>query len=232
MVNSQMSNKTLCDECGKETDNCVREKTDFCSALYQCEDCFKLSQSSQVVDQRIQINKRAAEVIKKMLPTKYHSIETDYQEMLEKYEDKNIFIYGDVGRGKTVFMSSMLKRCAHAGLDVMWLSYTSFIMKLQNCFAKENKGETAYDEAQRIARFNGVLFIDDLGAEKLTDFVRQITYYILNEREQWMGRIVITSNFSLDEIDTLIDRRVSSRICGMCEIVSFSRGKDRRKEKP
>ena len=71
------------------------------------------------------------------------------------------------------------------------------------------------------------LFLDDLGAEKLTDFVRQITYYILNEREQHQLLTVITSNFSIKDLDKQIDSRISSRIAGMCEILKFT-GKDQR----
>jgi len=33
---------------------------------------------------------------------------------------------------------------------------------------------------------------------------------------------IITSNFTLDEIDMYIDRRISSRIAGMCEVVRMS----------
>ena len=75
-----------------------------------------------------------------------------------------------------------------------------------------------------------ILFLDDLGAEKLTDFVRQITYFILNEREQNELTTVITSNFSLKQLDEQIDQRISSRIAGMCEILKFT-GDDRRIKK-
>ena len=71
------------------------------------------------------------------------------------------------------------------------------------------------------------MIIDDIGAEKLTEFVRQTFYYIINEREQWLKKTIITSNYSLDELDEYIDGRISSRIAGMCEIVELG-GKDRR----
>ena len=76
-------------------------------------------------------------------------------------------------------------------------------------------------------RKEGVLIIDDLGAVKLTEFVQQITYYIINEREMKMLPTIITSNFDLNEIDNMIDPRVSSRISGMCEIKQLV-GKDKR----
>jgi DNA replication protein DnaC len=45
---------------------------------------------------------------------------------------------------------------------------------------------------------------------------------IINYREQNKLQTIITSNFTLDEIDMYIDRRISSRIAGMCEVVRMS----------
>jgi DNA replication protein DnaC len=95
-------------------------------------------------------------------------------------------------------------------------------------FRKDN--ESPYDYASEIARFRGILMIDDLGAEKLSDFVRQVTYYIINEREQRMLKTIITTNFTLEQICDQIDPRISSRLVGMCEVVKLS-GKDKRLSK-
>src|SRR3990167_9483378 len=98
-------------------------------------------------------------------------------------------------------------------------------MELQAMYSKDN--ESPFDEAQRIANFNGVLIIDDIGAEKMSDWVRQILYYIINEREQRLLPTVITSNFSLQQIAEQIDIRISSRIAGMCKLIKLT-GMDRR----
>ena len=84
--------------------------------------------------------------------------------------------------------------------------------------------------AENIATYPGTLCIDDIGAEKMTAFVQQITYYIINYREQEMLHTLITSNFSLQQIDEQIDTRVSSRIAGMCKVVKIQ-GHDRRLDK-
>jgi DNA replication protein DnaC len=180
-----------------------------------------------------EIKKREWEIknrIEYMIPKKYREIETDKQDLLKTHNNKNLFITGNVGTGKTVFMASVAKHHIRQFINTAWLSYPEFIMKLQSSY-RDTTGESPYEIAQKTATFEGILFIDDFGAEKLTDFVKQITYFILNEREQKMLRTVITSNFSLVQIDEQIDQRISSRICGMCEVLKFS-GKDRRQEKP
>jgi DNA replication protein DnaC len=135
---------------------------------------------------------------------------------------------GNVGVGKTTTMSVLARKYIMAGRRVEWISYPAFIMKLQSMFRKDN--ESPYDYASEIARFRGILMIDDLGAEKLSDFVRQVTYYIINEREQRMLKTIITTNFTLEQICDQIDPRISSRLVGMCEVVKLS-GKDKRLSK-
>jgi len=138
---------------------------------------------------------------------------------------KSLFLTGSVGRGKTVFIASVVKAYLKAGIPIKWISFPKFIMELQNMFRSSD--DSPYDEAKKVAKYESMLFIDDLGAEKLTEFVSQIMYYIINEREQNMLPTIITSNYSLSEINQQIDARVSSRIAGMCEVLEF-KGTDKR----
>jgi DNA replication protein DnaC len=165
--------------------------------------------------------------IKTQIPLKYHNIETDKTEILNMSINKNLFITGSVGTGKTVFAASIAKYYIKNGENVLWISYPNFIMQVQNKYSKNDQSETAYDIAEKTAFYAGYLVIDDLGAEKLTDFVKQITYYILNTREQHCLRTIITSNFSLSDINDQIDERISSRILGMCDVLKFT-GQDKR----
>ena len=75
------------------------------------------------------------------------------------------------------------------------------------------------------------LVLDDLGAEKSSDWATQILYLIINERYENMRPIIITSNLTIKALGTKMgDDRLSSRINGMCEIILMD-GPDRRKSK-
>ena len=180
--------------------------------------------------------------IHRLIPKKFWDIETD--KSLDKYKDElcSLFIHGKAGVGKTVLACSLAKLYIQQGYDVKFISYPSFIMELQGMFrqdkdvygyAREIAWHPEYQDT--LARLNddpirkGILIIDDLGATKISEFVRQITYYIINEREMKMLPTIITSNFNLNEINTIIDPRVSSRIAAMCEIKKLD-GADRRKK--
>ena len=143
---------------------------------------------------------------------------------IDNYE-KNLFITGKSGIGKTVLASLIVKECIKNKIPFKWLGYSAFIMELQNLYRFDS--ESPFEVAEEISRYDGVLIIDDLGSEKLTDFVRQITYFLINEREQRMLPLIITSNFSLEEIANQVDVRISSRIAGMCKLIKLN-GKDRR----
>ncbi len=165
-----------------------------------------------------------------ILPLKFRDIVCDRDKLVTEGIYKSMFITGAVGVGKTVLMAGIVKEILRdPKKQVKWISYPSFIMQLQSMFNRDG-ATTPFEEAEEIAEFKGTLAIDDIGAEKMTDFVRQITYYIINNREQECLQTLITSNFSLQEIDNQIDSRISSRIGGMCKIVRLE-GKDRRLQK-
>ncbi len=181
-------------------------------------------------------------VIQRIIPKKFWELETD--KPLDKYKDKlcSLFIHGKAGVGKTVLACSLAKLYIRQGHSVEFISYPSFIMDLQSRFKSD---KNVYGYAKEIAWYpedtdiinqwigdpkpEGILIIDDLGATKISEFVQQITYYVINEREMKMLPTIITSNYNLNEIDKMIDPRVSSRISGMCEIKQLV-GKDMRRK--
>jgi len=165
-----------------------------------------------------------------IIPIKFRDIECDKPKIIKKGINQSMLITGGAGVGKTVLMAGIVKEILRdKEKKAEWISYPGFIMELQSLF-KRDDDITPFERAEEIASFPGTLAIDDIGAEKMTAFVQQITYYIINYREQEMLHTLITSNFSLQQIDEQIDTRISSRIGGMCKIVKLT-GKDRRLEK-
>lgn len=170
---------------------------------------------------------KVRENIRMIIPRRYRSIEFKDMGLVKRSLGKNLFVTGGSGTGKTVFACSVAKELIRHRFMVKFINYPGFIMELKDAFRRE--GGEPYRMTKALARYPGFLVIDDLGAENLTDFVAETTYFILNEREQWHLPILITSNFSLEEFNKQVDARISSRIAGMCEILKF-KGKDLRVE--
>lgn len=180
-----------------------------------CREDIKIEREKSLIQDRIAYK----------IPLKYQQIESDHPELLKIDKPESLFITGNTGAGKTVLACSIAKKSIRNLQDITYISYPAFIMELQSAFKKDH--ENPFDMAEKVAKDEKILFIDDLGAEKITDFVRQITYFILNEREQKCLITVITSNFSLSQLDEQVDPRISSRIAGMCRVIKLT-GEDRR----
>ncbi len=189
------------------TTNIVNEFSATEYREYTCEDC--------------RVEARYVDKIFDITPSKYRKIKTDRKLEL----DKSLFITGEVGTGKTVYLFSLIEHYIRQNKSVKYINFSEFLMKLKHSYS--SKEDNPYDIEMDISTFDGWLFIDDLGAERMTDWVGEIVYNIINYREQRELPLIITSNYSLNEIDKHIDRRISSRIAGICEVLRF-RGKDRR----
>lgn len=106
-----------------------------------------------------------------------------------------------------------------------WVTIPELMLSLRSSF-REGARQT---EEEIISRYSDVtlLVLDDLGAEKSSDFAIQSLYLIIDRRYSREQQTIITSNLSLGEIAEKIGDRIASRIAGMCKVVEL-KGKDRR----
>lgn len=156
-----------------------------------------------------------------------------------QFDGRGLFLFGDKGVGKSMtlalLMRSDLEEWATEAANQYekelpdawrWVDYPAFIMEIQDAFKNGEGDKTAFRLLKGLAEIPN-LVIDDLGVEKITAFVAQATYYLLDQREKWLRRTFITSNHALSELDGQYGARISDRIAGMC-IVREVRGKSRR----
>ncbi len=143
-----------------------------------------------------------------------------------------LFLSGAVGRGKThlaaAILAAMIPGLFEKGhdsqryLSAKWINVPELLLELRETFGNSNKSERAviysYCRPQ-------LLVIDDLGAEKTTDWTGQSVYTIVSRRINDCKPTIVTSNLSLTEIHAT-DPRLASRLGGM-ERFHFD-GEDRR----
>ena len=129
--------------------------------------------------------------------------------------NKSAFLWGVPGSGKTTLAAEILKAQWRKGQPGKFIIIPELVLSLQSDF------ENSYSRAMDISKQKGLLVLDDLGAEKTTDYVRQMLYVIINAREMNEWQTIITSNLSIEEISTAIDPRIASRIAGMGEVINL-----------
>ena len=110
--------------------------------------------------------------------------------------------------------------------NCLFIPFVDLFIELNEMALKDGKLE-------QLKKYGGNNFdcicFDDLGAEKLTEAKRENLYYIIDARYRNMMPIIITSNFTIQEISEF-EPRIASRFAEMGKILQF-KGKDFRKNK-
>ncbi len=133
-------------------------------------------------------NRKAFEIAKK------------YADEWEKFkaEGTGLIFIGKYGTGKTHLAFSIANQLLNKGIPVVFETLINLMEKLKLGYGKE--AELGYYEVIKLYCECDLLIIDDLGKEKLSEWVLEKLFQIINTRYENMLPIVITTNYSEDEI--------------------------------
>jgi DNA replication protein DnaC len=128
---------------------------------------------------------------------------------------RGLWLMGDVGTGKTTVAMLVSKIALVAGHSVAIYSLPRLLARIRRTYDAET-GEQSYLEF--FERLTGVdlLHIDDLGAEKRSDWVLEQLYAIVNERYEAERSILVTTNLDEVALKEQIGARTVSRLVEMC----------------
>jgi len=132
----------------------------------------------------------------------------EYADSFEAGEGKGLLLCGKSGLGKTFLMNCVAQRVLERGFSVVVIS----AYKLIEAMRRYQFGEDSAEQVQDILSCD-LLCIDDLGSEPM---LRGITvsslYHIINERRNANQSIVVTTNFTPEQLDATYDQRVGARL--------------------
>lgn len=139
--------------------------------------------------------------------------------------DRGLIFMGSVGVGKTHLAVSILKGLTERGFSCLFYEFGSLLKEIQDSY----NVNTQTSELSVLAPVLNaeVLVLDELGASKPTDWVRDTMAHVINTRYNEKKFTIFTTNY-LDERpndreETLEDRigvRVRSRLFEMCQTVT------------
>ena len=188
--------------------------------------------------------------VRSVLPAKYQGVSFDrppisdmardpqagsvveaVREYVDDLEDRigkgrGLWIEGSVGTGKTTLAMLVSRRAIEAGFTAAIYSLPRLLARIRRTYDGD-AGQLSY--LQFFERLTSVdlLQIDDLGAEKRSDWVLEQLYAIVDERYATNRSIVVTTNLDVNQLEEQIGERTVSRLAEICEVLRLH-GADRR----
>lgn len=144
----------------------------------------------------------------------------------------NLYLYGAVGTGKTGLAWSIARYWVEQDIGPAHFVNVRELLAA----ARDYYSHGGNDPLQKIGepQLEDLLVLDDLGAERPTDWTRETIATLVERRYQAQANTIVTSNYSpsqlisrLDPRDHIIGQRIVSRLIESCTVVQVA-GPDRR----
>jgi DNA replication protein DnaC len=136
--------------------------------------------------------------------------------------DRGLYLWGSVGAGKTHLATAVIVGLCMGCRQAVRVKVPVMLQDLRATFNKE-QSHGLYGRAMK----SQVLLLDDIGSEKVTDWVLEKLLVLIDERLS-NGRLTyLTSNLSPDDLAERISDRIVSRISGMADVIHIE-GEDGR----
>ncbi len=139
---------------------------------------------------------------------------------------RGLWFMGPVGTGKTTLAMLVSKAALKAGRSVAIYSLPRLLNEIRDTHRPERSHLDLLDRLTAV----DLLHVDDVGAERTTDWVLEELYSIINGRYEDQRSVVITTNILDHEaLCEQITERTVSRLTEMCDELPLL-GHDRRME--
>lgn len=178
-----------------------------------CNQCIDVYTRKQQLSQT-----QAESIIIFMVGLRYNEAEVDRldREVKTKIDSlrygQDLFIFGEVGTGKTYTMAALIRRYVYQGYECERINFDSFCVKVRSTFSSAAK-TTAWAITEKLKSIDK-LFIDDLGLRSTPEsqFAYDTFYDLLNKRQEKMLPTYISSNKTIEQLGQTFDQRIASRL--------------------
>ena len=229
-----------CPDCGMELPPIFDESSFYWNKRETCPKCWEAAVMADVKARLPQIMQKQG-IGKRYLSATLDKFDGKLQKLAKSGE--SLFLHGGVGVGKTYFMAAIMRQIIltmpadkhkvdpngymfyRTGNDPYYpllIAVPTLLSRIKASFSKGGEPEII-----EFCRDIEILFLDDIGVEKSTDWALETVYGLIDHRYSELKQTYITSNLNLNELSKRLDDRITSRIAGMCKVIHMP-GKDRR----
>jgi DNA replication protein DnaC len=137
-------------------------------------------------------------------------------------ENSGLLLWGNTGNGKTFAAACIANELIDRGIPAMITSFPRIL----------NAG---YDKQEIIKQvhYYPLMVIDDLGAERSSEYAMETVYTVIDERYKSKKPLIVTTNLTLDELckpKNMDYQRIYDRVIEMCTPLVF-KGDNLRRDK-
>lgn len=138
-------------------------------------------------------------------------------------QGKGLLLFGSVGTGKTYHAACIANALIDTGVPCLVTNFARIANTVQGLF----EGRQEYFDS--LNRFP-LLVLDDLAAERKTEWMQEIVFNIIDARYRAKLPLIVTTNLTREELmnpDDITYQRIFSRLFEMCTPIEIA-GADRR----
>ncbi|MEX2105894.1 MAG: ATP-binding protein [Solirubrobacterales bacterium] len=128
---------------------------------------------------------------------------------------RGLWLMGDTGTGKTTLAMLVSKAALEDNRSVAIYSLPKLLARIRRTYDSEPGGDSYLSFFERLTSVD-LLHVDDLGAEKRSDWVLEQLYALVNERYEAQRSILVTTNLDQAQLEEQIGARTVSRLVEIC----------------
>ena len=133
-------------------------------------------------------------------------------------DSKGLLLYGTVGTGKTYYAACIANRLIDHGYSVLMTNFARLTNKIQGMYEGKQEFIDSLNDYT-------LLIIDDLGAERKSEFMQEMVFNIIDSRYRSQLPMIVTTNLTVDELknpEDLARARIYDRILERCMAIKVN----------